>query len=55
MDEDHLSHLRQWGAKLQPVMQQDGGKRLGFVFFGSQKTIGYKDRLSELEGENKCL
>ena len=28
---------------------------IGFVFFGSQKTIGYKDRLSELEGENKCL
>ena len=36
-------------------MMQHGGKLLGFVLFRSQKTIRYKDRLSALEGENKCL
>ena len=38
------------------MMQQDGGKLLGFVSFRSQKTIiRYKDRLNALEGENKYI
>ena len=34
------------------MMQQDGGKLLGFVLFSGKK---YKDRLSAREGENKCV